>query len=150
MAAIGGGNPVPGWQRASLDAALIALVISGALWLLVHYTLGAGREDIGLPHWSEVWLIRVHGLAGFVVLIAVGAFLPLHLPRGWRMRQERWFEIAMLSCLVITVISAYCLYYFAPESTRAGLGWLHAVLGVAWGATIVWHRRKRRMTSVAM
>jgi len=127
----------------SLDAALIALVGSGLLWLLAHYGFGAGREEIGLPHWSESWLMRVHGFAGFVALVAVGAFLPLHVPRGWRMREERGLEITMLVCLAIAVVTAYALYYFAPDSVRPSLGWVHAAIGCAWGATIVWHRRRR-------
>lgn len=143
MAAVNGGNPVPGWQRASLDAALIALVVTGLVWLLVHYASGAGREDAGLPHWSEPWLMRAHGLAAFAVLLAVGAFLSLHVPRGWRMREDRRFEIAMLACFGIAAATAYALYYFAPDPMRPALGWLHAAIGCAWGATIVWHRRKR-------
>jgi hypothetical protein len=143
MAAVNGSNPVPGWQRVSLDAALIALVVTGLLWLLAHYTFGAGREEIGLPHWSEAWLMRAHGLAGFVVLVAVGAFLPLHVPRGWRMRENRRLEITMLACLVIAAATAYGLYYFAPDSVRPALGWLHAAIGGAWGVTIVWHRRNK-------
>jgi hypothetical protein len=125
MATLNGGNPVPGWQRISLDVALITLVASGLLWLLGHYAFGAGREDIGLPHWSESWSMRLHGLAGFAVLVAVGAFLPLHVPRGF------------------AVLTAYALYYFAPDAIRPALGWFHALLGGAWGLTIIWHRRKR-------
>jgi hypothetical protein len=147
MAAIGDSNPVPRWQRAGLDSALIVLTVSGLLWLVAHYAFGAGREDIGLPHWSESWLMRAHGLAGFVVLVAVGAFLPLHVPRGWRMRRERGLEITMLVCLGLAVLTAYCLYYFAPDPVRPSLGWLHAAVGSAWGATVAWHRRNRRVTS---
>lgn len=143
-----GSNPVPGWQRLSLDTALIALVVTGLLWLLVHYALGAGREDVGLPHWSEPWLMRLHGLAGFAVLVAVGAFLPVHVPRGWRMRQERGLEVTMLALLAVAVITAYALYYFAPDPIRPSLGWLHAAIGCAWGGTIVWHRRNRKARSI--
>jgi len=143
MATLNGGNPVPGWQRISLDVALITLAASGLFWLLGHYAFGAGREDIGLPHWSESWLMRLHGLAGFAVLVAVGAFLPLHVPRGWRQRAERGLEIRMLVSLGLAVLTAYALYYFAPDAIRPALGWFHALLGGAWGLTIIWHRRKR-------
>ncbi|HTT14097.1 MAG TPA: hypothetical protein VMG60_24800 [Burkholderiaceae bacterium] len=143
MAAVSGTNPVPGWQRIMLDAALIALVVSGLLWLLAHYAFGAGREEIGLPHWSEAWLMRAHGLAGFVVLVAVGTFLSVHVPRGWRMRENRSFEITMLACLGIAVATAYALYYFAPDPVRPALGWLHSAVGCAWGTTVVCHRRRK-------
>ena len=142
MAAVGGNNPVPRWQRLGLDTATSVLLVSGSFWLLVHYVFGAGNQEIGLPHWSESWLMRLHGLAAFVALIAVGAFLPLHVPRGWRARSQRGLEITMLACLALTVITAYCLYYFAPDWIRPSLGWLHTGLGCAWGATILVHRGK--------
>ena len=147
MASVSGSNPVQGWQKVSLDTSLIALVVSGLLWLLVHYVFGAGREE--LPHWSEAWLMRLHGLAGFAVLVTVGAFLPVHVPRGWRIRQERGFEVTMLASLAVAVITAYALYYFAPDTIRPSLGWLHAVIGCAWGGTIMWHRRKRNARSIS-
>ena len=143
MAAVGGSNPVPRWQRLSLDTAIIVLLVSGSLWLLFHYLFGAGNQEIGLPHWSESWLMRLHGLATFATLVTVGAFLPLHVPRGWRTRSQRRLEVTMLTCLALVVITAYCLYYFAPDWLRPALGWLHAGLGCAWGATILVHRGKR-------
>lgn len=144
MAAVNGGNPVAAWQRVGLDSALVALVASGVLWLLAHYAFGAGREEIGLPHWSEAWLMRAHGLAGFVALVTVGSFLPLHVPRGWRARQRRAVEITLLAALALAVASAYCLYYFAPDPVRQALGWMHAAAGCAWGAAVVWHRCRAR------
>ena len=139
MAAVGSTNPVARWQRLGLDATLITLLVSGLFWLLVHYAWGAGNGE-SLPHWSEAWLIRAHGLAAFFALIAVGAFLPVHVPRGWRLRTRRGLEITMLVCLGLAVVSAYLLYYFAPDWLRPSLGWVHAVVGCAWGATVVMHR----------
>jgi uncharacterized membrane protein YhdT len=143
MAALGERNPVARWQRVSLDGALLALAASGLVWLLAHYGFGAGREEIGLPHWSEAWLMRVHGLAGFAVLLVVGAFLPLHVPRGWRLQPQRGFEITMLTLLGIAIVTAYCLYYFAPDTVRPLLGWVHAIAGCVAGGAVLWHRRRR-------
>lgn len=142
MAAVGSTNPVARWQRLSLDASTSLLVVTGSLWLLAHYLYGAGNDAIGLPHWSEAWLMRLHGLAAFIVLIAIGAFLAVHVPRGWRMRPQRRLEIALLACLVLAVVTAYCLYYFAPDWVRPALGWVHAGLGTCWGITILVHRGK--------
>jgi len=142
MAAITGTNPVARWQKVCLDAALIVQLLSGGLWLIVHYTIGAGSEEIGLPHWSEAWLMRLHGFAAFVILVAIGSFFAVHVPRGWRIRGLRGIDLTMLVCLAVTVITAYCLYYFAPDSIRPSLGWLHAGLGCAFGATVLVHRGK--------
>src|SRR5262249_658771 len=93
MAALTGSNPVARWQKRGLAAALTGVVATGVIWLVVHYGLGAGNAEVGLPHWSEAWLIKLHGLAAFVVLVFVGAFLPVHVPRGWRVRASRGLEI---------------------------------------------------------
>jgi hypothetical protein len=143
VAAVGERNPVAAWQRVLLDAALWTLAVSGLAWLLMHYVFGAGRDDIGLPHWSEAWLMRLHGLAGFAMLVVFGAFLPWHVPRGWRMQPRRGLEVSLLGTLGAAIVTAYCLYYFAPETLRPGLGWLHAALGCAAGLAVWWHRRRR-------
>ena len=143
MAALGERNPVARWQRVLLDTALWILAVSGAGWLIAHYGYGAGSEEIGLPHWSEAWLMRLHGLAGFAMLVVFGAFLPLHVPRGWRTQRRRGVEVALLVTLVASIVTAYCLYYFAPEPLRPALGWVHAAVGSTAGLAVWWHRRRR-------
>ncbi len=143
MAAVGERNPVARWQRSALDAALVALAVTGIAWLLAHYLYGAGNEAVGLPHPAEPWLIRVHGLAAFVALIVFGAFLPAHVPRGWRMQPRRRVEIALIAALAAAIVTAYVLYYFAPDTVRPALGWIHAAVGVAGGLALVLHRWRR-------
>lgn len=147
MAALSERNPVARWQKTGLDGALIVLVVTGVAWLVAHYLFGAGNEGIGLPHPSEAWWMRVHGLAGFVLLIVFGAFLPLHVPRGWRIQPRRGVEIVLLTMLATAIVTAYCLYYFTPDMVRPALGWLHAVLGAGAGAAVIWHRRRRTLPS---
>ncbi len=142
MAALGERNPVARWQRVLLDVALWALVASGGAWLALHYGVAPG-DDSGLPSPAEPWLIRAHGLAAFALLIGFGAFLPWHVPRGWRMVTRRGIETTMLVLLGLAIVSAYALYYFAPESIHAPLGWAHAVAGVVAGLLVWWHRRRR-------
>ena len=135
-------NPVPRWQRLGLDAGLYELLGSGAIWLLAHYTLGAGNADIGLPHPSEVWLMRLHAFAGWTATVVVGAFLPLHVPRGWHTGTRRLPAITLLVALTIALLSAYLLGYLVPEPWRAATGWAHALAGaLAVGALLV-HRQR--------
>lgn len=136
-------NPVAPWQRRLLDTALWSLGLTGAGWLVAHYLFGAGNDAIGLPHASEAWWMRVHALAGFAALIAVGAFLPAHVPRGWRIQRQRGVEVAMLAFFGGAIVTAYVLYYFTPESLHAVIGWLHAGVGVGAALGVVWHRYRR-------
>lgn len=136
-------NPVAPWQRLLLDAALWILGLTGAAWLVAHYVFGAGNDAIGLPHASEAWWMRVHGLAAFAVLIAFGAFLPAHVPRGWRIQRKRGVEVAMLALFGGAIVTAYVLYYLTPESLHAAIGWVHAGVGAGAALGVAWHRYRR-------
>ncbi len=133
-------NPAPRWQRRLLDWPLLALLASGLAWIAVHYLIGAGTEE-GLPHPSEPWLMKLHGAGGFAALIALGSFLSLHVPRGWRGGRRRASAIALLIGWAIAAGSAWMLYYAAPEDWRAVIGLLHAAVGSALGAILLAHRR---------
>ncbi len=136
-------NPVAPWQRRLLDVSLWVLGLTGGAWLVFHYAFGAGNESVGLPHASEAWWMRVHGLAAFALLIAFGAFLPWHVPRGWRIQTRRGVEIAMLALMSAAIVTAYVLYYFTPEALHAAIGWAHAVLGAGAALGVAWHRGRR-------
>jgi len=58
------------WQRLALYLAGAVLLLTGGLWLLVHYSVGAGAG--ALPHPLEAWSLRLHGLAAFAGLFVLG------------------------------------------------------------------------------
>jgi hypothetical protein len=137
-------NPVPRWQRIGIDSSLYMLLATGATWLLVHDLVGAGNAGTGLPHPSEAWLMRLHAFAGWAATLAVGAYLPLHVPRGWRTGVRRIPAIALLVMLALALSSAYLLGYLVSEPWRPATGWGHALAGaLAVGALLV-HRRRSR------
>ena len=133
------------WQRRLMALTAGLLLGSGATWLAVHYLLGAGAGE--LPHPAEPWLMRLHGAGAFAALFAGGAIAGAHVQAGWRVSarlgRQRGSGLALLSLLSLTVLSAYLLYYFAPEQWRGPLGWLHAGLGASLAGTGLWHARRR-------
>jgi hypothetical protein len=136
------------WQRRLLATTGVALLATGVAWLLVHDTVGGGSG--ALPHPSEAWLMRVHGLAAFAALFLLGALAAHHVPHGWRLGARHRHAGQRRTGLVLCTIGAllvgtgYALYYFAPEALRPALGWLHAILGVAMAGVVVVHRRSAR------
>ncbi len=135
------------WQRTGIDAAGALLLITGLAWLALHYSVGAGTGE--LPHVAEAWLLRGHGLLGFVALFLFGALAAAHVPQGWRLTQRhRWVRqrnSGMALCALAVLLSAtgYLLYYFAPQDLRAALGWTHTSVGVAMAFLVGLHRRRR-------
>jgi len=133
-------NPVPQWQRNLLDWPLLALMATGLGWIAVHYSIGAGTAD-GLPHPAEPWLMRLHGLGGFLALLALGSFFSLHISRGWRGHQRRSSAIVLLIAWAVAISTAWMLYYAAPEDWREAIGLAHAGVGVVLGGLLLLHRR---------
>ena len=132
------------WQRRVLFASGTVLLASGAAWLGLHY----GRGADALPSLLEPWTMRVHGLAAFAVLFALGALAAAHVPQGWRLSHRmRWARqrgsgVALCVLAATLALTGYLLYYFAPDPVRPALGWLHSGLGAAMAALVAAHRRR--------
>ena len=139
------------WQRRVLYSGGATLILTGVLWLALHYSVGAGAGE--LPHPAEAWLMRLHGAAVFLWLFSQGTLAAAHVPQGWRIAGRRRWAGQRKSGLILCVLSGllavtgYLLYYFAPESVRPTLGWVHSALGVAMAALLLGHRRHTRSGS---
>ncbi len=133
------------WQRIALYASGGFLLVSGTVWLALHYSLGTGSG--GLPHPLEAWVLRAHGLAAFAGLFVLGVLAAGHIPQGWRLSHRRRWEgqrsTGLMLCVIAAVLalSGYALFYFASETVRPALGWAHAAVGVTMAVLIASHRR---------
>ncbi len=131
------------WQRFALYTSGAVLLVTGAAWLLLHYSLGAGD----MPNPLEAWSLRLHGLAAFAGLFVLGVLAAAHVPQGWRLSHRRRWSGQCSSGVLLCVLGAllsltgYLLYYFASEAVRPALGWAHAFVGITMGALIASHRR---------
>ena len=133
------------WQRLSVYVVGVLLLVTGAAWLVLHYSVGAGAGE--LPHPLEALSMRLHGLAAFAGLFMLGVIAAAHVPQGWRLsRRHRWAHqrrtgLALCALAAVLALSGYLLYYFAPETIRPTLGWAHTGFGVAMALAIALHRR---------
>ena len=137
-----------GWQRRALYATGTLRLLTGFAWLAVHYSIGAGAGE--LPHPVEAWSMRLHGLGAAAATFVLGMLAAAHIPQGLRLsHRRRWAgqrRSGLTLCVLggLLILSGYALYYFAPEAVRPVLGWIHAVIGIAMGASIGLHRRGNR------
>jgi hypothetical protein len=135
------------WQWIALVAVATALLATGGAWLALHYTVGAGAGE--LPHPLEAWLIRLHGLAAFAALFMLGVLAGAHIPHGWRhgsrqrRARQRGTGVALCTLAALVVATGYLLYYYAPDSVRPALGWIHAGVGTAMAGLAAFHRRRQ-------
>ena len=93
--------------------------------------------------------MRLHGLAAFAGLFALGMVAASHLPHGWHLSGRRRFAhqrgSGLLLCALALLLAGtgYLLYYFSPETVRPTLGWVHSASGMAMAVAMLLHRRSR-------
>lgn len=136
------------WHRLLLYGVSAVLLVTGSVWLAVHYTVGAGTGE--LPHPAEIWAVRLHGMAAFVALFMLGLLAAGHVPQGWRIASrhrrvvQRRTGTGLCGLAGLLVFTGYLLYYFAPESLRPTMGWLHSIIGFTMAAVGMVHGSRLR------
>jgi hypothetical protein len=138
----------PGHRR-FLYASFALLWASGAAWLILHYFFTVQGPFGPTPHPLAKWALRLHGLAGFIILVGVGSVLPVHARRAWNLRKNRVSGVAVQGILLWMALTAYALYYFIDADANPWLPWLHwlpgLVLPLLLSAHIVIGRRRAPM-----
>jgi hypothetical protein len=112
--------------RFALYAAVFALFITGAGWLLADKMKEAGEA------WqtASAYLLMIHGGAAMVALMLFGALVPLHIQRGWRARRNRVMGAIMLTCSAVLIITSFGLYYAGSEALRPWMSDVHIGAGL--------------------
>ena len=126
-------------HQCAIYALAATLMLSGALWLLLHYFVHMPGEFGLQAHPLEPWSLRVHGFASAAFLVAFGSVLPLHVPRAWTARRNRVTGTLFFSTLALLAISGICLYYIGGESARALLSTMHWIIGLGTLPLMAWH-----------
>lgn len=140
----------PKLHKHALYAAFILLWLSGALWLGFHYFMQAVGEFGMTAHPLEIWWLRLHGLLAFIMLVAVGSVLPIHVRRAWHLRKNRLTGLAVSSVLLWLALTGYALYYFSSDENEAWLPLLHWIAGLALPLMLIIHiwRGRRRVVTI--
>ncbi len=130
-----------------LYAVIGALWASGALWLLFHYFLRVEGDFGPEAHPLEAWWLRLHGLAAFAALVAIGSILPIHARRAWQLNKNRRSGLMMKLYFLWLALTGYALYYFLSESSEAWLPLAHWIPGLALPLAALSHIRLGRRRS---
>jgi hypothetical protein len=125
------------WQKGAIYGSGMLLLASGALWLVIHY-FGATADA-----WAP-WCLKLHGLAAMAALVAIGALMPVHMRKAWRLQRNRAAGVALgILCLALA-LTGYGLYYFGGEALRAWTSVAHWAMGLVAAPAIVWHAAASR------
>lgn len=101
-----------------------------AFWLLREFLMTEG--DFGVePHFLQYPVLQLHGLGAFLMLLSLGAIFSAHVPSTWSLGRAKKSGLWILSAVVISMCSAYSLYYLVQEDWHLWLGNGHALVGVS-------------------
>ena len=128
---------------------VLSLWGSGLLWLLFHYFLRVPGDFGDTAHPLEAWWLRLHGLMGFAVLVAIGSVLPIHVSRAWQLNKNRRSGLAMKAYFLWLALTGYALYYFLSEANEAWLPLAHWIAGLAMPLAGLAHIRLGRRRAPA-
>lgn len=108
---------------------LISWVTGAGFWILRQFFFSEG--DFGPEsHVLQYPLLQIHGFAAFIMLLCLGAIFSAHIPKTWAAKRSRTSGISILSSVIISILSAYSLYYLVSEDWHELLGNGHALVGI--------------------
>jgi hypothetical protein len=84
-------------------------------------------------------LLAIHGGAAMVMLVLLGALIPIHVQRAWRGRKNRWTGAVMVTVNALLVATAFGLYYAGSDALRGLISNTHIVVGVGFPVLLLIH-----------
>lgn len=111
-------------QRWFIHCSLLLCAVTGVVWLVLREMM-VDR----IPHAGDRWVLILHGLGGFLALIALGSVLPTHVRAAWRAGRNRISGGIVLGMMVLLAATAFGLYY-GNETLHLPIKWIHIILGL--------------------
>ncbi len=126
-------------HRRWVYAILAFVYVTGAAWMVLRY--GINGERVLEDGWrlAQAWLLRAHGAAAMLTLVAVGSMLAAHAPTAWKLRENHFSGVCMMGTMAVLALTGWLLYYASGEAVRAWSSWLHMAIGAAGPLSLIWH-----------
>ncbi|WP_176590289.1 hypothetical protein [Sphingobium sp. EM0848] len=115
---------------------------TGAAWLILHNFFQIEGEFGPEANPAEPWLLRMHGAAMLVTILALGSLLVVHVWRGWTYRSQRLLGGVMTALSTILILTGYLLYYLTEDGLRGNAALIHWLLGIMALPLFVLHYRQ--------
>ena len=135
--------------RGTLYAVASALLVTGIAWLLVDRL----KPIYLMETWQRTaaYLLMLHGGAAMLMLLLLGAIIPMHVAVAWPRGKNRVTGSMMLVSNAVLIGTAFALYYSGSETWRHQASLLH--IGFGLGLPVLWAlhvwRGKRTVQSPA-
>ncbi|MBB6252057.1 hypothetical protein [Nitrospirillum iridis] len=132
-------------HRHWLYRAMLAVALTGLVWMVLHYGHGLIGVDGHAARSAEAWCMKLHGAAVMAALVAFGSVLPHHVRLAWRAGRHRRSGAGLISAVLAMVLTGYGLYYLGDEDWHDYASWSHqAVAALAVAACLIHVRSSRK------
>lgn len=129
--------------KRSIHVVALVVLLTGVAWIALHVAPRNWLDETHSRH-LQAQLLKLHGAAAMLALIAFGALLAAHVLPALERPQNRHAGIALLACAGILTLTGWGLYYVGGEDLRGWASDLHIAIGVAAALVFAWHVRYRK------
>ena len=139
-------SALPGALKRSIHLVALAVLLTGIVWVALHFA-APGWIDEEISRRIQVVLLKIHGAAAMLALVALGTLLSTHILPALVNPQNRGAGITLLSCIATLALTGWGLYYLGDENLRNWTSDIHIAVGAACAAAFIHHIRYRKRSA---
>lgn len=136
-------SALPPARKRSIHVVAFAALLTGIAWAALHFA-APGWIDEEISRRTQVVLLKIHGGAAMLALIALGVLLATHILPALKNPENRKAGITLLAGTATLALTGWGLYYLGDESLRVWTSNIHIAVGMAAAAAFIWHIRYRK------
>ena len=136
-------SALPGALKRLIHFVALAALLTGIAWMALHFA-SQGWIDEELSRRAQVYLLKIHGAAAMLALVALGMLLSTHILPALKNPPNRGAGIALLMGIASLTLTGWGLYYLGDEKLRGWTSDIHIAVGLAAVAVFTYHIRYRK------
>jgi hypothetical protein len=123
--------------RSGVYAAIALLFLTGVGWLAADWQ----KEGANGETWQQIaaYLLMLHGGGAMITLLVLGALIPAHILRSWRIGKNLVMGSVMVTLNSVLIVTAFGLYYLGSEAIRPWMSWVHLAFGALLPGLLALH-----------
>ncbi|MBI1869574.1 MAG: hypothetical protein HYS07_00095 [Chlamydiae bacterium] len=129
---------IPKIYRRSLYISMSLLFLTGLVAWIAYLGISPETETTGLLYLIRSTGLKIHGGMAMIVLIVLGALIPNHIVKSWKIKKNKPSGTILVSVLVVLILTGYFLYY-SDEVLRNISSMIHIALGLLFPVFLVGH-----------
>lgn len=103
-------------------------------FILVEGEFGPEKHPLQYP------ILKIHGASSFAIMVAFGYFLSSHVKKNWKKKGPKpILGVALVVMPILSMITAYCLYYISSDDSRQVVSYIHSFIGLCLPFVLLRH-----------